>query len=557
MPSDLGYGATGRDRSAAPGFAIAALAVLALAAGLRFWALDAGLPHLMTRPDEEVVLEQTTLPARGRFDLGWSTYPSAYIYLCWAWGEVSIRLAQAAGWLAAGDYLSVLRIAPDRVLLLQRVLSALAGTAAVAVLLACARRAFGGGGALAAGVLLATSFLHVRDSHAVKPDALLSLAVLVVLATLVPLARRATLLRGAGVGLAIGLAMGVKYPAVVLLGSAYVAAWMGSRSSGLRRLLPAPAIVAGAVAVATFVAGSPYLLLNAGTRTHLLDLARFVFPQTSSQAALVPDIPGYPAYSGQPWWAGWVHHAVFSLRYGIGLLPTLLAPVAVAWGLATRRPLTVLAAVTAVLYFLVIGASPAMHTRYMTPLVPLLTLLEGGLVAAIASRCRGRWLPAAVIVTAVVALAAEPTASIVGHNRIAARTDTRVLATRWMASHLPAGATLVGLGNRVWFWGMPQIPPGVRFRTVTPEPDTLARAGIQYVLTHEHVLFSSRVDPEVMRALGPRLRLLADFDPFVSGGHDAVFETRDAYYIPMHGFGAVVRPGPRVRVYAFDATPEP
>ena len=30
----------------------------------------------------------------------------------------------------------------------------------------------------------------------------------------------------------------------------------------------------------------------------------------------------------------------------------------------------------------------------------------------------------------------------------------------------------------------------------------------------------------------------------------AMFEPADAYYIPFHGFAAVERPGPRVRIYA-------
>lgn len=48
--------------------------------------------------------------------------------------------------------------------------------------------------------------------------------------------------------------------------------------------------------------------------------------------------------------------------------------------------------------------------------------------------------------------------------------------------------------------------------------------------------------------------LLAEFDPAASADAPlAVFEENDAYYIPVHGFDRVSRPGPLVRIYAFDA----
>jgi len=53
-----------------------------------------------------------------------------------------------------------------------------------------------------------------------------------------------------------------------------------------------------------------------------------------------------------------------------------------------------------------------------------------------------------------------------------------------------------------------------------------------------------------MEGLADHVRLLKDFNPFVGDGAGAVFEPADAYYIPFHGFGAVERPGPRVRIYA-------
>jgi hypothetical protein len=50
------------------------------------------------------------------------------------------------------------------------------------------------------------------------------------------------------------------------------------------------------------------------------------------------------------WWDGLAYHARFSLRYGVGLLPTLLAPLAVVWGLASRRPAAVLPACFLLVY---------------------------------------------------------------------------------------------------------------------------------------------------------------------------------------------------------------
>src|SRR5206468_1935973 len=84
-------------------------------------------------------------------------------------------------------------------------------------------------------------FLHARDSHAAKPDVLFALGALVSLWAMVPLARRATLRRAAVAGLAVGITLAVKYPAVILLVPGYVAAALGSPARGWRRLEPAPA----------------------------------------------------------------------------------------------------------------------------------------------------------------------------------------------------------------------------------------------------------------------------------------------------------------------------
>jgi len=517
------------------GFRAAALAIVALAAALRFWALDLGLPHPLARPDEEVVLAQTEAPARGHVVLDWSIYPGAYVDLTWAWGAAGLRLGERLGCFPPGDYLSVLREHPERLILVNRVLSAAAGTATVALVIVVARGVLAPGALLAAAALLATSFLHARDSHAAKPDVLFALGVLVSLWAMVPLARGATARRAAGAGLAVGLALAVKYPAVILLVPLYVAAVRGSRAEGWRRILPLPALLAVAVAGAVLLVTSPSLVFAPRSREGLAMLLSTLVPR---------GVPGATSPADRPWWGGFAYHAGFSLRHGAGLLPTLIAPLAVTWGAASRRQLLELAAVFAAAYWVVVGLSPVNQARYMTPLLPVLALLEGAFLGALfARRPLALWLAVGVLV-------AEPLASAVAHDRIASRTDTRVLATRWMAEHLPRGAQVEILGTRLWVYGVPQMPPGIDARHVTPEPAALAAAGVGYVLTHDHPLPFSHLDPEVMERFAGRLRLLADFDPFVGEGTGAVFEPADAYYIPFHGFAAVERPGPHVRIYA-------
>ena len=530
------------------GFRAAACGIVLAGAVLRFWALDLGLPHLMARPDDESVLSMTERPARGHMDVGWAVYPSAYIYLCWLWGTAAVHVGQALDAVPPGDYVSLLYTHPDRVLLVERVLTATLGTATVAVVIAVARPALGEAAALAAGVLLATSLLHARDSHSLKPDVALAFLSVVALGVMAPLAVRTSIRRGVLAGAVAGLAMGMKYPGVLLLVPLWVGAVVGSDARRLRRLVPASAVTGGIAAATVFVATSPFLLTNEETRSFLVYIVHLAFPQLGQPTGPVSRLPAQHV----EWWRAFVYHATFSLRWGIGLLPTLLAPIALLWAFVDRRPLVLVSAVFALVYYLVMGASPTLLARYVTPVVPALALVEGGTVAAAAARLWPR--RAGVVVAAgTVMLVAEPLAAIVAHDRIAARTDTRVLATRWMAEHMPEGTRAVVFGTHVWVWGVPQFPPNmVGVGADDPSPAGLAAARVDAVVTHDHVIFSSHLDPAVMAALAPHLRLLADFDPFTPGRDDAVFEAADAYYIPFAHFGAVERPGPHIRIYGFE-----
>jgi len=557
-----GTPADGRRRLA---FRVAVAAILLLAALLRFWAIDFGLPYPRSRPDEYPVLYQSSLLSRGNFEANMAYYPDAYLYVSWLWGEAGLALAQGLGLCAPGSYVQTLRRHPEHLFVITRSLSAVAGIAVVAVVMGLALRSLGRAPALAAGLLVATSFLPMRDSHAIKPDSLLSLAVVIALVALRPLAERATPRRGLWAGLAVGAAMGMKYTGVLLLAPLYAAAVWGSPERGWRRALPPAAVIGGLAAAALFLLASPRFVFGGQLVDSLEMIVRTVFPQlfpevavNAAPAVIAREGVEVAEYGAGSWWSGLVYHARFSLWYGGGYAAALLALPAVLWGLASGRALMRIGAVLAVSYYLVVGVSPAMVARYMTPLIPVLLLLEVGLLQALAQRFAGagaggdRRVAIAVVVAAAL-VAAQPLAASVAHNRIAARTDTRVLATRWLeAQNLPKGAPIAIHGEVLMPYGRPTPPRGSRLAAVEPRAEELERAGVRVLVTHDHELYSSTVDRKQLDDLRPRLRLLVEFDPYTGERSRAVFEDSDPYYIPVHGFSGIYRPGPHIRIYAFE-----
>src|SRR5262249_48143858 len=155
-------------------------------------------------------------------------------------------------------------------------------------------------------------------------------------------------------------------------------------------------------------ATSPSLVLDPTARASVVQVFASIFP---GAAPVRPALPAALAELApqRPWWEGYRYHAVFSLRYGAGLVSALVLPVALGWAVVLRRPLPLVAALFALAYYLVNGVSPMILSRYMTPIIPALAVCEAGLVVAVAARAGARRTLAAVALTAL--LVAEPLAA--------------------------------------------------------------------------------------------------------------------------------------------------
>jgi hypothetical protein len=530
------------------GTLVCLVVLVAAAVVLRVWALDLGLPNVAARPDEREMLRHTAGFPQGDLNPRWFVYPNFFLYAVWLWEEAVLRVRGL--WIETPSYSVMLQLGLPRLLLYGRAFSALVGSATVLLVFAIGRRLGGTSLGLVAAALLAVNWLHVRDSHALKTEPLLAAAVVWSLWRLarfveVPGPRRAAL-----AGVAIGIATACKYPGIFLLGPAWVASALVSPRPGWRRWLPSRELVLiASVALATFLAACPYIVLD---YARTLDTASFL------SVALYANRPEHAAAADTGMlgplraWLGsraLGYHVTVSLRWGCGLAFALATPLALIATARTRRPFFILATAFSGLWLAIAGLSPVHLARYFTPLVPTLCLCVAAWVVGLARHPPAKVRPA-VLAAVTLLLCAEPLARSVAANRVGAETDTRVLATEWMAKNLPRTAVVAQLGSAIIpLIGDPELPPGVKRVLPAPGDTDLDHLHVTHVTTHEHVLPFSRLDPAQMAAVAPRLEQLAEFSPWRDGPAGA-FEREDAYYVPFYDFAGVERPGPLVRVYA-------
>lgn len=352
--------------------------VLAVGLGLRLWAIDWGRPRLDLNPDELLILDVVRGMSLDDPDPDFYSYSGLTFHLDFYAGA----LLQALG-AEIDDF--------DR-LLIQRYWSVLWGTLAILVVWAAARELWGtpSAGALAAAALAITP-LHVWDSHFGTTDVGLTLWVTLAIWLALRARRRPSAGRFALAGLAVGLAVAVKFNgllAAAAVASAAVAARLGGPDGGgpdgaepgLQSWMQVVTrgLVAGGTALAAFAAASPYSLLN------LRDtLAAFAYESGHVSEGHF----GFDVLA-----AGWqyrrgVYQLVAALPFGFGfalyavVLGGLVALVVGAMrGDARRRGRAAVVLAFPAVYFAVFASYPFTPIRYYLPLYPVLLVVAAGLL---------------------------------------------------------------------------------------------------------------------------------------------------------------------------------
>ena len=511
-----------------------------LAAALRLWGLEYGLPQTIARPDEELIVGKALQISVGRirdpgvFDYSHLTYYVDALALSGFRG-----LGRLLGVYASTDdfLVDVAFRRPGIHYLVCRSVATVFGAATVLVTAFAAwhgyrRRAVG----LAAALLVAVNYLHARDSHFATVDVPMTFFVTLSLAFALRAAgtqaRRDFLLAG----LFAGLATSAKYNAGVVILCAIVAALprlVSSDEPRARRSAVVSLALAGLLMAAAFAATSPYCVVHLGdVLTGLVVQRRLLFGGGGGPAWRIHLATTLPGAFGWP-----------------GFAAVVLGVAHAAW---RRRPADLVLLALVVPTFASMAGMTWVFPRYTLPMIPALAILAAEAALAVVPPARTAW---AVVVSVVLALPALR--SIVAYDRLAAREDTRVLAAGWVAENLPPRSRILVCRG----YGAPVInddhrrPPAFKPHLVPCSIDDVRSTEARYLITHEHpyVRFSA-LRGEVKEWLATDARLLAVFDPFRAGARVTPFFYRDdAFYLPWSGFGAVDRGGPILRIWELPA----
>ena len=473
------------------------LGVLLLALALRVWGLGWGLPsathYFSYHPDETVVLQK----AMGMNAFAGQLLPHFYDY-----GSLQLYLVNFANSLAflfGGVNIVVKDLATDwpqwaRMYEIGRGLTVMMGVGTVWATYALGARLWDRRAGLLAGLALAIMPLHAQHSHWLTVDVpttfwgVLSLVWTARFATDDPKPLRAAL----WAGVFAGLAAATKYNLALALLPLILAATF------LRR--EPVCLAAGLLAAAlAFLAACPGALLEP-----VLFRAGLTFE------AIHVNNSDDPTFKDTG--SGFVFHVARNLDAGLGLPLLLLALIAVGYAAYRRTRGDGLLAAFALPYYILIGLAAVRYARYALPLLPVLALWSGRLLADVSRWAVPAWRRTGVLVGACVLLFTLCDALwLVGAMATA---DPRDRALAWMDAHAPPPRR-VGFAVTPWFGAPPLDPyftlpgPGMWQRVGQSGPWTVLYAGkdwdVNYLLVKkpEFVLLSEYDDANALRVNDP------------------------------------------------------
>lgn len=554
------------------------VAILVGALVVRLWGIAFGLPSVDARPDETTVTNVAITFFTGDLNPHFFNYPTAYMYLLSLIYLCYFLLGTLIGrYRSIADFVAEYAADPTNFVLLDRLLSALLGTATILVIYKLGNRIAGRRVALISSFLLAVAHLHVRDSHFGVTDVAATFLVMCSVLFIVRSYDNGRLRDYLVAGLFAGLAASTKYAGILLVVPMWLSSflsWRQGKQNSIWRLLDRRVAVFVIALAAAFLLGTPFILLDFPTfaadfRAELVHLAR-----------------GHRVLLGPGWW----YHLRYSLPLGVGWSVFAVALLGIAIFLRTDVRRAIIVCAFPLTYYGLVGKGQTVFLRYALPFVPFLCVTAAVCVVTVGDAVSKAFRIRAATVSAVLSIliALPSTCRVIRTDTLLAARDSRLMAAEWAARTLSPGAWVYFTGP-VWRWHNPfpaldllqrKYPPRMlgadagKIADAAPLPLGLpqygewgydqktglftrgrvaTRALPQYIVTRESPLLFPYETPEgVKQILRTRYRLVRSFHAFDSHDADQWFDQQDGFFLPFAGFRGVERPGPNLHVFQLE-----
>ena len=399
------------------GWALAVAGLLLGALVVRLWGVAHGLPYAYNA-DENAHFVPKAIGFYGH-DLNphYFVNPPAYTYLLHVVFAVYFGGREGVSEAYATD--------PAQVFVVARVTAAVLGTLAVWLLYLAGARLFDRRVGLLAAGLMAVAFLPVFYAHLALNDVPALAPICLCLWATAGIVRFGRTRDYAVAGAALGLAAATKYTGGIVLLPVAAAALVQFRAPGGRARAVRGLALAGALALLAFVVANPYAVLSFGEFFDGLAHQNDAAADTAGKLGLTQD--------------NGILYYLWTLCWGLGLIPALLALGALAW-LHRDEPRLVWVLAPAPIVFLVfMGLQARFFGRWLIPILPIICLLAAYValeLAEWAARRQPRLRPT-LITLAVVLVCGQGLVSVLHSGRVLSREDTRNATRSWMVSNLP------------------------------------------------------------------------------------------------------------------------
>jgi hypothetical protein len=200
-----------------------------------------------------------------------------------------------------------------------------------------------------------------------------------------------------------------------------------------------------------------------------------------------------------------------------------------------------------------VGSGFTVFFRYILPIVPILCL-----TAAVAIREGATWLSSHAGVSRRAALVGLLSITILPglvasgwFDSVLARTDSRVLAARWLIERLRPDDSLFDGGGA--YATLNLVPARVQSWSFDDATDSFAGQGDglpKWLVVHDSpLLMYGRTALAVRQLANRNYELVHTVRATGSRARAAVYDQHDAFFMPMSAFSTIVRPGPTIRIY--------